>query len=246
MRATTCLGTWVWTMASLGAGVTYGSVIVDDFTVGAMSRDLNSLGTSALSGLPTQNVIGGARVMTFGGIRTLAPAPPANSTVTMSVDTSGDGQFVLDGVPNATPINSGLRYNGSTTITSAMNVDLAPSGETGLVLSFAYANFSPDAAHSDLSITSVSGSFSGFLNLPSSPTPFDFFIPFPTSGGFDKHHVTNISFGTGNGHWYNDFALTGIASGVPEPAGLLLGAAGAGISLGGRRMRRRRGTSALI
>ena len=140
----------------------------------------------------------------------------------MTVDTTGTGSFIVDGSPNVTPINSAIRYNGSTTTTSAMNVDLAPGGETGLALDFLYANFSPDDGNFDIILSSPSGGFSKFVHIDSSATPFTVFLPFhATPNTFDEHHVTSIQIGTSNGYWYNDFALGSIRSTVPEPSSML-------------------------
>jgi len=224
-------------------------VVIDDFTTGPTTVISGQSNTQ--SGQPSGSVIGGVRRITFGGVRTENGASPGSTTMTVDT-TGGGGVFIVDGSPNVTPINSSLRYNGSTTLTSAMNVDLAPAagggGETGLALDFAYANFAPDDGNFDINLSSPSGSLSGFFHVPSSPAPFTLFIPFhATANTFDEHHVTSIFIGTSNGYWYNDFALAGIRSAaapVPEPTLVSLAAAAAAPLLLSLPRRRRRAAAA--
>ncbi len=202
-------------------------IVIDDFSVGGTSLS----GTSGASGfisstqgpLSSSDILGGYRQIRFE----VPPTP--TGTVSMNVDTT-DHRFnysvtVPGGAGTLSAINLRMLYNGSSTDTSAMNLDLTGGGADGMGLNFDSANFNGGFGYFDIFMYSSNGQgFYDYQQVFNSASPFTVDIPFHWPGSaFDPTHVTSINIGTANGGLKGPggFVLDSITTTtVPEPLGL--------------------------
>jgi hypothetical protein len=209
----------------------HSAIVIDDFSTGPSSLVATSgQRVNAYQGpLPTASVAGGYRQIAFG-----VPSTPAG-TIETDVDTVKRRLLYTSSVSSGTgslsAINFRVVYNGNSSTTPGMDLNLAADGSNALALNFEFANFNGGYGHLDIALGSATGGEYVYQLVPNSVTPLTVYVPFhdpnASSGGppLDPTDVKSIYFGSSNGNLPGpgSFAIDSITTAtVPEPTGLVI------------------------
>ncbi|MEO0531298.1 MAG: hypothetical protein AAF266_12095 [Planctomycetota bacterium] len=188
-------------------------VVIDDFTAGPITVTTNGDRFDEVfatqDGLPTDQVASGGRDFRV---------QQRDEVISLAVDPSDGGRLIYQS-GGLSGINTFLNY------VAAEPIDLAPSGENALVLSFESTAFDFEffpgrntLGFLDLTIDSPSGGSYDYIAVRSSAEPFNLAIPFSLLGRFDPRAFTRLQLGTSNGNLHGSFALSAITTEQLAPA----------------------------
>lgn len=179
-------------------------------------------GYAAVTNPPIVQTIGGVRGYavtsqgTGAGATTLSYANGMAGLGTLTISAPYSGQWTL---------TYGYDPNGQP---SDLNADLINDNgtpNTGLLIKMAKAEHPYNLALTVTTNTVTSPAVT-LTNLPANPNPYDVFVPFSSFSGVNFHDIDQISV-TWTGSPDGDYTVDAIIASTPEPATMMLLAAGA-------------------
>ncbi|HEX2473567.1 MAG TPA: hypothetical protein VHK01_02405 [Lacipirellulaceae bacterium] len=182
------------------------ATLIDDFSAGPFSLEAIRYQTKSIdqTNLPTSQVIGGSRFVTFNGI-----GPTAQSLVQVGV-AAGEGHLHYDADPGSSAANFEIAYGKN----SNLQADLLADGSNSLVLEFESVNFESGVGYFDLIVETQSGRRYMYAPVRNSSSPTSLTLPYWAfnRAQYDANfsNVAGLSIGTSNGNLRGDFVLTSI------------------------------------
>jgi hypothetical protein len=182
------------------------ATLIDDFSTGPFSLEAIRYQTKSVdqNNLPTNNVLGGSRFVTFNGL-----GPTALSRVSVGV-AQDEGHLHYDADPGSSAANFEIAYGKN----SNLHADLLADGSNSLIFEFDSVNFESGVGYFDLIVNTQSERRYLYAPVHNSTGPTSLILPYwafnraPYYANFSD--IAGISIGTSNGNLRGDFVLASI------------------------------------